>query len=329
MRTGPFQALPNRDRSGRPVIAWVDDFAAKLGTLKVRGKIILFMMYCLSDDTETQQKGLVHVTWPGNKKISSIPDPSDLETIKKVIDGIPIRICAAHFCLPDRPYFHLIRAMFAVSMAANHKGRLKFHIGETIELQYALQSYGIPFELIPVTGTGNTKTAYHRQWIRLRKTLDIERQKENGEDASKIELPRSTDIIFRTGNSLTCHPGNSMLQNVIESKMQRHSNASQFGKKAITTEIIEDIKRKNGRFLQWDKRGWWTEIQGKSNIHSRVAVSVRDFKSKLVAKKNRQNFESGTSVFKNQDGKRRKIARLCGNDSDSSYNQDCSLLSIN
>ena len=87
------------------------------------------MMYSLSDDTESQQKGLVHITWPGNKQISSIPDPSDLETIKKVIDGIPIRICATHFCLPDRPYFHLIRSMFAVSMAANHKGRLKFHIG--------------------------------------------------------------------------------------------------------------------------------------------------------------------------------------------------------
>ena len=202
-------------------------------------------------------------------------------------------------------------------------------IGETIELQYALQSFGIPCELIPVTATGNTKTAYHRQWIRLRKALDIARQKENGEDASIIELPRCTDIIFRTGKSLTCHKGNSMFQNVIESKMQQHATASQLEKKAITMEIIEDIKRMNGRFLQWDERGWWTEIEGKSNIHARVAVSVRDFKSKSVAKKNRQNFESGTAVFKNKDGKRRKIARLCGgNDSDSSCSQECSLLSI-
>ena len=50
MRTGPFQALPFRDRSGRPIIVWVDDFAAKLGTMRVRVRPIvrLYVMYVCS-----------------------------------------------------------------------------------------------------------------------------------------------------------------------------------------------------------------------------------------------------------------------------------------
>ena len=96
---------------------------------------------------------------------------------------------------------------------------------------------------------------------------------------------------------------------------------------AITKEIIEQIQRNNGRFLQWDKNGWWIEIEGRSHIHAKVAVAVRDFKSKVVAKANRQNCQSGTSVFQNQDGKRRKVTHNF--DSDDDVNEmRCSLLSL-
>eukprot|EP00536_Pseudo-nitzschia_multiseries_P015344 jgi/Psemu1/311983/fgenesh1_kg.864_\ len=95
---------------------------------------------------------------------------------------------------------------------------------------------------------------------------------------------------------------------------------------AITKEIIEEIKRKGGRFLRWDKLGWWTEIEGQTQIHAKVAVSVRDFKSKLVARANQQSCSSSTSVFRNQDGKRRKIVQEENDYSDSSEN--CSICSF-
>ena len=207
-------------------------------------------------------------------------------------------------------------------------------IGEDVELRYKLKCYGIPTELIPVTESGNIKTVYFKQWMRLRKILESivrtnQKKYSNNDDDSIIECPRSNDVIFRTGTALTCHPGNAMLQSVMESKMQEHSAASQVGKTAITKEIIDEVKRKKGRFLQWDSRGWWTELTGKTIIHTKVAVSVRDFKSKSIAQQNRQTCESSTFVFQNQDGKRRKVSHDGDGDSDSSANKDsCLSLSI-
>lgn len=201
--------------------------------------------------------------------------------------------------------------------------------GKEIELQYALRGFGIPFETVPVTGTGNVKTSFWRQWMRLRRTLELARARGDAEAATIIEIPRSCDVIFRTGNSLTCHPGNSMFQSIIESKVHDHITASQAGKVAITKEIIKVVKEKNGRFLQWDNQGWWVEIIGDTLVHSKVAVSVRDFKTKSVAKQNQQKNHCSTAIFRNQDGKRRKITRDPGCDSDSSGSQDIfSLLPI-
>ena len=131
--------------------------------------------------------------------------------------------------------------------------------------------------------------------------------KEQGFEASIIEYPGSRDVIFRTGTALICHPGNVMFQSVIESKMKEHSAASQGEKIAITRDIIEILRQRKGRFLQWDSAGYWTELKQPSLIYGKVANSVRDFKRKSVAIQNQQNAESSTSIFQNQDGKRRKL----------------------
>lgn len=133
--------------------------------------------------------------------------------------------------------------------------------GEEIELRYTVKSYGIPIELVPVTNTGTIKTTYWKQWIRLRNTLDDIKSKQqiiNGVDGENnggannnfpiiIECPGSTDVIFRTGTTLICHPGNAMFQNLMESKQYEHSIASQAGKMAVIRSIIDEVKNRGGR----------------------------------------------------------------------------------
>ena len=141
-------------------------------------------------------------------------------------------------------------------------------IGEEIELRYTVKSYGIPIELVPITNTGTIKTTYWKQWIRLRDTLDGMKAKQqqiiingggdygensNGGAANNnnfpimIECPGSTDVIFRAGTTLICHPGNAMFQNLMESKQYEHSIASQVGKMAVIRSIIDEVKNRGGR----------------------------------------------------------------------------------
>jgi len=306
-RKGYIQVLPYRDRAGRVICAWVGDFGLSVG-LRQRAKLSIYMFYAVSDDVESQRKGLVIVGWVGSNTFGdSVPSLQHVDLFAKVWEGCPIRIVSSHMCFPDKPYFHWLRYLYTLTLSANKRQRARFHLGEEIELRYEIKSYGIPVEIIPVTGTGNIKTVHHKQWIRLRKHLEDVRAR--GLDGSSIiELPGSTDVIFRTGTSLTCHPGNSMFQNFIESYMLEHSAASQAGKTAITKKIIDTLRRSGGRFLQWDNRGWWTELTGESQIHTKVAVSVRDFKSKSIAQQNLQTSRSSTTIFQNQDGKRRKLS---------------------
>jgi len=103
-----------------------------------------------------------------------------------------------------------------------------------------------------------------------------------------------------------------MFQSIIESKINEHTAASQVEKAIITKEIIDLLKQREARFLQWDTRGWWTEIVSATQIHTKVAVSTRDFKSKSVAQRNLQTScqqqNNTTTLSKNYDGKRRRFS---------------------
>ena len=87
------------------------------------------MLYSLSDDVESQRKGIIVVCWTGsNTSITSLPTQADIALIKRMHEGTPIRTCSVHFCLPDKPYLHAMRAMIAMSLG-DARSRLRFHIG--------------------------------------------------------------------------------------------------------------------------------------------------------------------------------------------------------
>lgn len=208
LRKGFIQILPYRDRAGRPIHAWVGDFDFAVGRdARSRARITLYFLYSTAVDVESQRKGFIQLTWIREGAKPGSPTWSDVQLFFILFKASPIRNASLHFCFPDTAAFHILRTMYSMTLL-DERSRLKFHIGEEVELLYKLKSYGIPVELIPVTGTGNIKTVHQKRWIQLQRTLDEIRAK--GVDVpSIIEMPGSTDVIFRTGTSLTCHPGNS------------------------------------------------------------------------------------------------------------------------
>ena len=309
MRLGNLQVLPLRDRSGRPIYTWVGDFDAKHGW-KVIHKVSLYLHYIMSDDVESQQKGAIKLIWRANGFAGNESVRYSLECVKfnkKLFDSIPIRSAAVHVCVPNTPIFLLFKAGYNLATRGNtSKAKIRFHYGEEIELLYHLKGYGIPIELIPVHTDGDIKTKYLKQWMQVRKKLE---QDCAFPDGSMIVLPGSHDVLFRKGESLMYHPGNSNFRGYIESRKQEHSTASQTRKKAITDSIIRIVQDKGGRFLEWNKRGWWMEL-GPSQIQAKVANQVRKFKLKSTATM-KHEIRSSTYQFQNQDNakaKRRKIS---------------------
>ena len=171
-----------------------------------------------------------------------------------------------------------------------------------------MKGYGIPVELIPLTDTGNIKTTHLKQWMKLRRINEVMRMKVGADDTSVsiIECPGSNDVVFRSGTSMSCHPGNARFRCLVESKHESPSIVSQTTQAELSEQLIEEIEVVGGRFLKWDNRGYWTEIKDQLQIHTKVALSIRDFKYKTKAQRNRQTNESYTYVFQCQDGNKRK-----------------------
>jgi hypothetical protein len=95
----------------------------------------------------------------------------------------------------------------------------------------------------------------------------------------------------------------------VEETFEEHSNAqSQAEKVDITWRVINEILiQQNGRFLVWDKQaGWYTTLKDEGRIRQKVAVYIREFKRRVRAMSNRQEEESSTSKFENQDSIKRR-----------------------
>jgi hypothetical protein len=195
------------------------------------------------------------------------------------------------------------------------------HTGEGVELQYLLKSYGIPVDLTPITNSGNIKLTHLKQWLRLRKIVEVGLTpvgiKTN--NLSIIECPKTNDVIFRPGTSMLCHPGNVVFRGLIEAKQNR-TTVKRAEKEEVALEIIREVQEIGGRFLMWDNGGWWSELHDVTLISAKIAICYRDFKVKVQSlvqqhhqqqQHKQQKVDCSTFAFVNQDGKKRK-RRLSG-----------------
>lgn len=192
-----------------------------------------------------------------------------------------------------------------------------------MELQYRLKSYGIPVDLTPITDSGNIKTTHLKQWLRLRKIIEVGMTPDGikTDTLSIIECPRSSDVIFRPGTSMLCHPGNVVFRGLIESKQNR-TTVKRAEKEEVALEIIREVEKMGGRFLMWDNSGWWSKLNDVSLISTKIAISYRDFKTKVQylvqqhQQTKQQKIDCSTYAFVNQDGKKRKRRASNGGSSD-------------
>ena len=144
--------------------------------------------------------------------------------------------------------------------------------------------------------------------MKLRRIVELMKMTEDGHDKSVsiIECPGLNDVVFRSGTSMSCHPGNVRFRCMVESKHESPSLVSQTTQAELAEQLIAEIEAHGGRFLKWDNRGYWMELTDRLQIHTKVALSIRDFKYKTKAQRNRQTNQSYTYLFQFQDGNKRR-----------------------
>jgi hypothetical protein len=173
-------------------------------------------------------------------------------------------------------------------------------VGVDTELRYTLQGYGIPIDYIPVTGTGNIKLNYLKQWINVRKIVESTQGRLASETI--VECPGSNDVIFKPGKRLSFHPGNTLFQELILSKSEEYTTT--IAKQGLYRWLMYEIQvKRNGRFLKWNDDEYWTELKVNSQITTKISTFCKKILSRSKkssrANKNKTMLKSSTDTFQN------------------------------
>ena len=140
---------------------------------------------------------------------------------------------------------------------------------------------------------------------------EMEEQKRLVKDdlhANLVECPALNDVVFKTGTASLSHPGNAIFRELLYANYDTYFKAkTNASKQDAVTRIIQDVVRRNGKFLEWsNSSSCWVIMQDASLIGIKVYNSLFYFKKTFNAKKNMQVNISSTSIFERQDGKKRK-----------------------
>ena len=176
--------------------------------------------------------------------------------------------------------------------------------------------------MIPITDSGNIKRTYLYQWIKVRKIIESNENAGGTESQTMVLLPRSNDVLIRTGTTTLSHPGNVFFRGLIEMKHEEFRSGSKVTQSVLAEDIVEEIERLKGHFLTWDSRGFWTELRDRNQIIFKVEVSIRDFKVKLKARKNLQITDSSTNRFEQLGGSTKRRKKLLEGQKDSSESDE-------
>lgn len=286
-----------------------------------QAKIALYTSWAAgTNDVDTQRKGIVFLVWfDKNIKTSQVPTKQRA----KDHEVASVRACAIHCCTPDTPLYRFRRCVMTMRIASHNRSKLNVHLGEAVENRYALQTYGIPAEQVPVTWSGTIKLQYHKQWMRLRQAIEKRELEQmlsglppsvfaEVNRSTMIECPDLNDVLFRQGTAAKSHSGNVAFRLMIETRLReaeliqqreaaekenltRSSNSKAKTKKKIANvktrkvcmDIIEEVQQKlNGRFLFWNESGWWDESKNGEEIYLKVEYIVREYRLNLKRKKN-------------------------------------------
>ena len=161
-----------------------------------------------------------------------------------------------------------------------------------MENRYALQSFGIGADQIPITYTGKIKLGYIRQWIRARKIIEDSIQSPDTIPTTEalVDFPKPEDVVFRQGSTCSQHSANYAFRNLIMCKVQeqelsRDIAGVQIRRKKMVLDIIDEVRANGrGRFLIWNESGGWNELTDEEVIHSKIQYLIKVFRKSVRVK---------------------------------------------
>lgn len=196
-------------------------------------------------------------------------------------NGCPIRTGAFHNHLSDQ-LFLVLKWGFKL-IPKETQARVKLHTGTPQEFTYTLMAYGIPPDVHPVSPEGEVRTRRHREFVKACATIDclIEEGQLHAGTAdvpvrAVVIVPASNDVLLGRGRRSMIHPGNVLLNRLVDESMAEYVAGHKSVKTAITHRLIGEIKEQyKGRFLEQEPPSGVWRIATDDTVRLRISQRFR------------------------------------------------------
>ncbi len=146
-----------------------------------------------------EKNGMIAVMFLHNSTLfTSVEDAAKVyENTKRLAECFPSRFEAIHICMPNDPFFNLIKSTLVLAMGRENRLHVRVHLGSQIECRYSLATFGIPVNRLPTALDLNTtlrkdNITYHTKWLKMQRAKELE--------IVKIHFERCLNSSFSVGD---------------------------------------------------------------------------------------------------------------------------------
>ncbi|CAJ1963566.1 unnamed protein product [Cylindrotheca closterium] len=206
MLSGLFHIQDGRDRKGRVILHM---FSKKLGKCKAETfiRVCYYMWWNIMIALpEVESKGLVTIYHDDARSGDEfkMPGLSFILNAQCLSRSLPIRYSAMHYCLQTTTgnlgLNNTLLSLLMSGLPQYARVRTRIHYGSYMELQYRLQSHGIPISTLPVDFHGKIRVDILNLWFE--KHLKESNQKAE-ECKARYTTPNSIQNVDTDFNRLT------------------------------------------------------------------------------------------------------------------------------
>ena len=242
------------------------------------------MMSLLDGDDLTQKRGIVVVWWVMKTTNNfNYCGPANIKKITSLSNSLPSRNSAVHLCSNDSGIQPVVN-IGARFIGNKLRIRFRLHMGSAQECIYALMTYGISKEIIPVDINNNLSTTFFDSWLAMKEEKETKmRESRNAISKSAaltsnpILVPGQYDVLMGRGKAIEASPGNNHLRYLISVYFEKYDQAARCEKNVVCLWLFEMIEKKGGKFLKKDGQRGWTRIPQQKAV-DKISHDFRNYR---------------------------------------------------
>mmetsp|Transcript_26021 Transcript_26021/g.38114 ORF Transcript_26021/g.38114 Transcript_26021/m.38114 type:complete len:239 (-) Transcript_26021:574-1290(-) len=189
-----------------------------------------------------------------------------------------------HYCFDDaslRPF------AMGVQLLANWRGRCRFRVHFGPQIEFELQTYGIPTQNRYLQRPNDSMQSldWHREWLAACQAQEERQLEKEGASVSTLPtatvIPRRFDVLFGRGKTVREHTGNLRAAHLVDMNRSKYEAAGKFEKTSIAERLVNMIHESHGRFLKRDGTTGWVEVD-RDAAREKISHYFRHLRSKTA-----------------------------------------------